>query len=341
MDDGLVGLLLLIPSALSATLPMLTFLALIWWLDRYDREPIWLLALTFLWGAIGGVLFGIMGSLTLMSPLPYLPLDAALSDAASTVIIAPLAEEPAKAAFLLVVMWNRNFDNMTDGFVYGAAAGLGFGMTENFMYFTSVAFGGDATAWVQTVIIRTLYSAVMHASASSIVGAALGFARFRGCFTLVLSGAGGLGLAMAVHMLWNGLITLDVLSGGSGKLQTANMIIFPFEVLLLFVVFQLCLFEESHTIHRELADEASRGLIPQHHPAILASWLRRHRRDWVPRGVDHTRYVQATTSLALRKHQARMAPGPQGEFYRDEVYRLRRQVGALLGRSKQRHLTRA
>ena len=53
------------------------------------------------------------------------------------VLVAPLVEEPCKALFLAYVIWNRHFDNMTDGFVYGAAAGLGFGMTENLLYFVS------------------------------------------------------------------------------------------------------------------------------------------------------------------------------------------------------------
>jgi hypothetical protein len=230
---------------------------------------------------------------------------------------------------LLIVLWNRNFDNSTDGFVYGAAAGLGFGMTENFMYFMTVAFTGDAWSWVNTVVIRTLYSGVMHATATSIIGASLGFARFRGCLVLAASGAGGLGLAIGVHMLWNGLITLDTLHGTDGLLQMLNLMIFPFEVLLLFTVFQACLLHESTTIRRELAEEAALGRIPPEHPNILASWRRRQSRRWLPAGVDHARYVRATTALAMRKRQAKAA-GPSGEFYRDEVERLRRLVEILL-----------
>ena len=35
-------------SVVCAVVPMLVFLATIWWMDRYDREPLWLLGLTFL-----------------------------------------------------------------------------------------------------------------------------------------------------------------------------------------------------------------------------------------------------------------------------------------------------
>jgi RsiW-degrading membrane proteinase PrsW (M82 family) len=333
MDPTLTGIALLIPSMLCAVLPMLGFLALIWALDRYEREPIWLLVLTFLWGAIGGVLFGIANSYTLMTPMMVAGASSTVQDAVGATFIAPLAEEPAKAIFLAIILWNRSFDDMTDGFVYGAASGLGFGMTENFMYFESIAFSGDLETWLKTVVIRTLYSALMHAAATSMVGAALGFARFRGCLALLVCGFGGLILAMSMHATWNGLITLDTLWGGEGIYQMLDYILFPLEVLVLFGVFQLCLLEEKFTIRHELDEEVVTGLIPSEHPAILSSWFRRRATDWLPAGVDHARYVAAATSLALRKKQLRLT-GPHHEFYRDEVYRLRRQVQLLLERGK-------
>ena len=39
-------------AVVFATLLILGYLLFIWWLDRYEREPIWLVGLTFLWGAI-------------------------------------------------------------------------------------------------------------------------------------------------------------------------------------------------------------------------------------------------------------------------------------------------
>jgi hypothetical protein len=244
------------------------------------------------------------------------------------IVIAPLVEEPSKALILLYVIWNRHFDNMTDGFVYGAAAGLGFGMTENLMYFVSVS--GDAAAWGSTVVIRTFYSAVMHATATAIVGATLGFARFRGCALLIVAGVVGLGLAMGVHAIWNGLITIEEVFGGNGGLFMLDLALFPIEVIGVFVVFQVCLLEESSTIKRELREEADAGLIPDTHPAIIASWLRRLGTSWVPTGVDSDLYVQTATNLAMRKKQVRQMGHAAPAFYRDEVDRLRRQVELLL-----------
>jgi protease PrsW len=330
---NLVGPLLLIPSAICSVIPMLTLLGLVWWMDRYQREPVWLFVLTFLWGGIGGVLFAVAGSVALELPLLWLGMDPAMADAVGAIVVAPLAEEPAKAAFLLVVMWNRGFDNMTDGFVYGAAAGLGFGMTENFTYFASVGMTGSAFGWAQTVVIRTVYSAVMHATATSIVGACLGFARFRGWPMILLALGLGFPLAMTMHGLWNGILVLDQAQGSQGPLAWLDFAFLPIEVFTVFVVFQIALWDESGTIRRELEDEARNGLIPADHPGILASWWRRRGRDFVPKGVEHHQYVRSVTALALRKSQARRAD-PSDEFYRDEVARLRRSIQLLIARGR-------
>lgn len=327
---NLIGPLLVLPSALCAVAPMLTALTLVWWLDRYDRKPLWLLGLTFLWGAIGGILVALTantGLAILVDVLGFAPDNA---EAIGAVIGAPLIEEPAKAAFLLIVLWNRGFDNMADGFVYGAAAGLGFGMMENFVYFTSVGMDGGLLSWIGTVVIRTFYSALMHGTATSIVGASLGFGRFKHPLVRIGSLCVGFPLAMGMHALWNGLITLD--QGQQGAWAIADFVAFPLELLVVFAVFQLALFDESRTIRRELEGEVALGLIPKDHPAILASWWRRRRTDFVPTGVDHRRYVRAATSLALRKSHLRMA-GVGAEFYRDEVVRLRRTLALLARRA--------
>lgn len=336
----MLSVLLSVASTVCACGPMFGFLGAVWWLDRYDREPVWLIGLTFLWGAIGAVVGAVIVSSTLDGGLSVVlslfgdphdlrfGLDAdQLSSFAGTVVIAPLVEEPCKALFLLYVIWNRHFDNMTDGFVYGAAAGLGFGMTENLMYFVSAS--GDVGAWGFTVVVRTFYSAVMHATATAIVGAALGYARFRGCAVLGLAGIGGLGMAMTVHALWNGLITVGEVTGGELPFLV-DLALFPVEVLVVFLVFQVCLWDESITIRRELREEAELGRIPAEHADILASWFRRLLSGWVPRGVDHALYVQTATSLAMRKRQVRQMGRAAPEFYRDEIDRLRHQVELLL-----------
>ncbi|MEN0063809.1 MAG: PrsW family intramembrane metalloprotease [Myxococcota bacterium] len=328
-------LLLLIGSVLAAIVPMFTFLAVVWWLDRYDREPVWLLTITFFWGAIPAVLIALPGSAVLGQVLLVLSdasgLDPALAASVTgPVLVAPLIEEPAKALILIYLIFNRHFDNMTDGFVYGAAAGLGFGMTENVIYF--LAATDNAMAWGATVVVRTFYSAVMHATATSIIGAALGFGRFRGPWALLASGVVGYGLALGVHALWNGLIVSAEAMEEPG-LFVANLALFPIEALLVFLVFQVCLFTESRTIARELAEEAAMGTLPATHPPRLASWWSRMSRRWMPHGVDHDTYVRLATRLALRRNQVRLLGPRATKYYHDDVARLRAAVREVLRHS--------
>src|SRR5690606_30171044 len=125
------------------------------------------------------------------------------------VVTAPLVEEPAKALVLLAILATPHFDDMTDGFVYGAAAGLGFAMVENLLYFRGAV--GDPTAWVGTVLVRTFFSANMHATATAVAGAAVGWARFRSAPVRLAAAAFGLALAMGVHGLWHGLLAAEEL----------------------------------------------------------------------------------------------------------------------------------
>ena len=130
--DPLLSVLVLLSSLLVAAFPMLTFLGLMWWLDRYNREPLWLLGLTFLWGALIATTMSFMGNTILGQALTetrwfHNQIDGFLQVA----LLAPLVEEPFKAAIFILLIRSRHLNTMTDGFVYGAAAGLGFGSRGN------------------------------------------------------------------------------------------------------------------------------------------------------------------------------------------------------------------
>src|SRR5262245_58068235 len=52
-------------AIVAAGLPTLIYLALVWWLDRYEKEPAHLLAVTFLWGALPAALLAVTLDLAL------------------------------------------------------------------------------------------------------------------------------------------------------------------------------------------------------------------------------------------------------------------------------------
>jgi protease PrsW len=326
-----VSLILIGLSVLCATVPMFVFLGLVWWFDRYDREPIWLVGLTFVWGAAPAVILALV-----VSSIFDLAIGATVGLEASAialpVFVAPLVEEPAKALILFLVARSRHFDNMTDGFVYGAAAGLGFGMTENFLYFASVGATADVGAWFGTVVVRTFYSAVMHATATSCVGAALGFVQFRGWLTRFLVVPAGFAVAMGIHALWNGFITADQ-AAQTGVFTLIDLVAFPLEFLSTFFIFQVCLWDERRTIRRELGEEARAGVLPSAHVAILSSFLKRSGRRWLEAGIPQASYIRTATTLAFRKNQERSTRGQRRTFYTREVERLRKELTLIRSRA--------
>jgi RsiW-degrading membrane proteinase PrsW (M82 family) len=306
-------------SVPCAVLPVLAFLWLIWWMDRYDREPLWLFALAFLWGAGGGAVLALVTSNAALGG----PGGLAVGD---LVRLAPLVEEPAKALILLLIVTSQHFDNTTDGFVYGAAAGLGFGMTENLIYFSHAAQGGDVLAFALLVVLRSLYSALMHAAATSVVGASLGWAKFRHGAARFLVLPAGMAVALGIHGLWNQLLAAG--AAGSLALGLLDFVLFPLEFGVLFGIFQLCLLDEKSILQRELKEEVDLGVIPPEHLPFLGAYRKRSRPGWLPAGMDHRAYVRAATTLAFRKHQLRFTAAP--DHYAVEVTRLRQAILQLL-----------
>ena len=299
MTPDIAGWLLLVPSLLCAALPMTAFTTAIWWLDHHERDPVGLVALTFVWGGTGAILTGILGSMGLIAAAEWMDCHAA---ATGTVLIAPLAEEPAKALALALVARSRHFDGPADGFVYGAAAGFGFGMTENFMYFVSVAFGGDLGVWAQTVFVRTLYSGVMHGTASALAGAAIGLTRFQRPSLRVAGALGGLSAAVALHALWNGLIALHEAQGPGSIAQGVNLLLLPCEVACVLALFAASIAHEGRLIQAELGTEPTSPV------------------------ADGPRARRVALRLGLRKHQTRHSEDP---YLRQDRERLRRDLHCL------------
>ncbi len=133
--------------------------------DRYEREPIALIAYCFGWGAFSGIIAGILNALV---TAPYLGAGGA-----------GLIEEPIK---IIGVYWiarntrlKNEFNNHLDGMVYGAAAGAGFAGLENFWYITEMVFNG-AYPPLLAIFIRS-FTGVMHIIWSAMAARSMGLAK--------------------------------------------------------------------------------------------------------------------------------------------------------------------
>jgi RsiW-degrading membrane proteinase PrsW (M82 family) len=122
-------------SIIATVVPTIVYVFVLWWFDRYEKEPIGLLAIAFFWGAIPAVVLSIIGEV--IAGVPLSTLDAASSEMIGSSAIAPFVEESVKGLIVFVLYWifYKEFDSPIDGIIYGALVGHGFGMTENLFYF--------------------------------------------------------------------------------------------------------------------------------------------------------------------------------------------------------------
>ncbi len=165
-----------------AFLPPAIFLLWIRAHEKVDREPVRAVLLTFVWGGSAGVGIALLlhalfeaGFHRIGGPLPAAGISTAFMAA---VVIAPIVEEFAKSLGLGLVRGRMR--ELEDGIIYGAAVGLGFAATENFVYgITALAEGGFGEA-VLTLSVRVFSSMLLHASASALVGFGYGMAVRRG-----------------------------------------------------------------------------------------------------------------------------------------------------------------
>ena len=184
MADLTTGMILIILFA--AFVPSLLLMLLVKNTERTDREPTGKLLSGFLRGATIAVFLAIIIELFLTYLIfgtNFLPVTEllcrypAIGTLILACIIAPFTEELTKAIGIRPL--TARAGEIEDGIVYGAVVGLGFAATENFFYETSAFIEGGATVLIGTIFIRTISSALLHASASSITGYGLTSAKFR------------------------------------------------------------------------------------------------------------------------------------------------------------------
>jgi len=320
------------PAALVVSLGVAgVFLAavvvLVWWIDRYDREPWPVVLSVFLWGLV-------------VAPVLVTLVSIAGGAGASFLTAAgvrPLVEETAKGfGILLIIVFSRHFDNPTDGLVYGTAVGLGFAMTENLLYGFSVApalASGDA---LSLVLGRTVFTAGVHALASSAVGAGLGFGRTSGGRVRTVGWALlGLGVAVALHAGWN-LAVVNMPTGGAGWIFPA-MILGPL-YLTFILAFALMLWAEHRILLKQLSEEVALGVVPPWVGRVIPYYRRRVKRDWWPSREERIVISRLLTRLAFRKH-ALAARGHSATIEGLEVVRLRAKIQGILGKPETADLT--
>ena len=266
MSTGLSGLLV---GIVLGTLPVPVYVALALWLDRFEKEPAWMLAGTFFWGATVAVFFSFIFN-TINGLIFGALFGAGAGQILGGVVSAPIVEEGSKGLALFILYWWKKdeFDGVVDGVIYAAMVGLGFAMAENFLYYGRTFAEGGIEGSLLVFVLRGLISPFAHPLFTSMTGIGLGLARqSNSSFVKFAAPAAGLLAAMLLHALWN---FSGVPLGLVGFFGTYLLVMVPALLGVLVMVF-LGLRREGMVIRHYLTPELQSGLITRQEYDALGS----------------------------------------------------------------------
>jgi RsiW-degrading membrane proteinase PrsW (M82 family) len=194
-DFGMVAVLVgsVVPFIIATAVPLIV-LYIIYKLNLYGTGSFSFVLFCFAWGIAA------FGAAYFVNPAVSRLLHLDMVHA-----VAPVAEEILKALILLYLVRRVSFTYFVDGAIYGFAIGIGFAIAENYQYLL-----GAEGAVLVTAVARVISTNLMHATASALVGIALGFARFQRLASAIPILLAGWLLAMSVHAGFNHLVTADV-----------------------------------------------------------------------------------------------------------------------------------
>jgi RsiW-degrading membrane proteinase PrsW (M82 family) len=192
-------------------IPMLVYTAILWWFDRYEKEPLGLLVVAFLWGAIPSIFLALIMQLLLDIPIVAISANQLMYNLLGASVIAPLTEEGVKAASLLILVLflRREIDSPVDGLIYGGIVGFGFAAVENVFYLGGAyTEGGLADVWSLAFMRAGLFG-LNHAMYTGFAGLGVALSlelkqKWLKPVPIIL----GITLAVFTHAMHNTLATL-------------------------------------------------------------------------------------------------------------------------------------
>ncbi len=362
-------------SFLAALLVTLLPLAILWFLDRREPESRGLYLIAVLWGAliatglalpINDFIFKSVSDFVAVHPDIKAILGEGAGKTLAVPIAGPLVEETTKGLGVLVLFWllRSEFDNVRDGFIYGALVGIGFNLLEAPLYITNgFRTSGDIPLYFQLADRFALFGFAGHALYTGLFGMGLGLARqttrrwlrvaapiggwllgFSGHF---LNNAIGLFLALFVYLL-TGKPVPDVPDTPTPAPTVVEPFLnqwvqhsairlvgfFPFFLIVGVMLWQSGIWERT-VIREQLADEQEPVITPEEYEAVKHDRIFRTRHIPGYNRRTSAAIVKAQDELAFRKWRLKQ----QGQdveadilvvSWRDELMQLRATKQAIV-----------
>jgi RsiW-degrading membrane proteinase PrsW (M82 family) len=287
--------------------PMLFFAWLVYWTDRYEKEPLPLLGGVFLWGALVAAGGSFLINTILGMGLYLFTNSETATNLATGSIIAPVIEETLKgmAVLIVVLVFRHEFDSILDGIVYAAITAIGFAATENAFYiysygFVENGFGGA----VLLVFVRVILVGWQHPFYTAFIGIGLGLARLSRQNSIRIGApvAGWL-IAVLTHGVHN---TIAHYAADLGGIAIGTLV--DWGGWLMMVVFVIwAVYRESRWLSEYLQEEVNLGTIsPSQYSIACSTWSQ----SWARlkalvsgESASTRRFYQLCAELAYKKHQ--------------------------------------
>jgi protease PrsW len=325
--QGLIGFIL---SVICGFVPMLFLAGMIYWLDRYEKEPKLLLGGVFGWGAIVAVIGALVLQIFLGQGILLLTGSKVIEEITGASLFAPVTEEMLKglAVLLVFLFFRHEFDSILDGIVYAAIAALGFAATEDVLYYYSAYIDRGLGGLAALVFLRLVIFGWQHAFFTAFTGIGLAVARLnRGRTLKIVAPLVGLSVAIFAHSLHNSLLTF--LTGFAGLTITALVAWAGWVFMFGFILYLV--YREKAWLAEYLREEVALQTITaeQYHSASTFFGQTQARLAALGRGKYRatTRFYQLCGELAHKKRQLATL-GEEGENTR-WIERIRAELGRL------------
>ena len=216
-----------IPTLITTLLAAISFPLLIlvlFWLDRYEPEPVRYRLAAIGWGGVVAVALSLVAE-QLLFAVP------GTTTFIETAIIAPIVEEAGKGLFLVVVVIFRRaqIHGLLDGLIYGSLVGVGFAFVEDIVYYLSSLQAGLLP---MTFFLRGVMGPFAHPLFTAALGIGVGIAvTTRRPLLRLLAPILGYLAAVVMHGIWNG----STFWGGDGFFLAYATIMLPLLAVVLAV----------------------------------------------------------------------------------------------------------
>lgn len=302
----------LLISVLLGFLPMIAFSYVIYWLDRYEKEPLHLLLFAFLWGAVIAAMAAFVINTLLGAGVYWLTSSTGAATFSVSSIFALIIEEILKGLAVVIVFlfFRSEFDSVLDGIIYAAVTALGFAATENAYYIFSMGYAaGGWQGLFQLAFIRIVLVGWQHPFYTAFFGIGLALTRTqKSYFIKFVAPLGGLMMAIITHSLHNTISPLLIYNAGwQGMLRASQLDWLGWGFMLIFIIFMI---QHEETIMKtHLMEEIQHNIIT--HNQYLAA-VSHHHRKLLKASVSQQEksggklvsdLSQLSAELAHKKHQ--------------------------------------